>query len=138
MSGKIEKSVYDKRAGTSGVTDIVGTSIFFINAPQGTSFPFVTIQRVGTEPINHATGNGGTFNVTDQIDMYDKGSAGYEAVKNLADAVRDALSGWTDTTADPSVGMSLLVSERDDIERPEAGRGRPIYRVSQDYSIWFA
>ena len=137
MSEKVEKSVYDKLAGTSAVTTIVGTNIFYLNAPQGTALPYITINRVSTDAILTSSGPTATAttNVTDQVDMF---GATYESVKLLADAVRATLFGWTDTGADPSISASLLTGERDELIPPATGTGVPVYQVSQDYSIWFS
>ena len=140
MSKKIEKSVRAKLAATAAVTTIVSTRMYFVNATPGATMPYLTIQRVSSNPINTSDGptDNNTENVTDQITMFAAGSKGYETVKNLADAVRTALWGWTDTGADPSVSASLLTDERDDFEQPATGRGTPVYSVQQDYSLWFS
>jgi hypothetical protein len=137
MSQKIERSVYQRLAAVSGVTNIVGTNIFYINADEGTAFPYITLLRITTDAmaVSSGTNSSGSTNVTDQIDMF---GATYESVKLLADAVRSALFGWNSTGSDPSISSVILISERDEFERPASGKAVPIYRVTQDYSIWFA
>jgi|TARA_R100001086_G_scaffold238110_2_gene162635 hypothetical protein len=137
MSMKIEKSVYDKLAATAAVTNLVSTKIFFMAADQGTALPYITILRVSTNAPLTSDGptNIKTTNVTDQIDIW---GPSYPSVKEIADAVRDALFGWTDTGADPTVGGSQLTGERDLLEPPIDGKRIPVFRVSMDFSVWFA
>lgn len=137
MSTKIEKSMRVKLAATTAVTTLVSTRIYYGNAVQGASFPYIVLNRISTDGIGVSAGQNAskTTNVRMQVDLWDDD---YEGTKNLADAVRAALFGWTDPTADPSVGSCLLIDESDDLESPATGGTRPLYRVSQDYSVWYA
>tara|TARA_Y100000310_G_scaffold112096_1_gene110526 strand:- start:1282 stop:1698 length:417 start_codon:yes stop_codon:yes gene_type:complete len=137
MSLKVEKTIYDKLAATAGVTALVSTNIFFVNAAQGTAYPYITLNRVTTDPVPVAGGwnNRKTTNITLQVDIL---GATYSSVKNVADQVRTALYGYSDSGGDPSVGSVILVDESDDFEQPETGRARPVYRVQMDFSIWYA
>lgn len=138
MSERIEKSVYDRLAASSDVTDIVGTSIFFINADQGTSMPYITMQRITTDPVS-ASNTGVTANKTTNVDMQINClDVTYYGVKALAEAVRASLFGWSDSGGDPSISPALLTGESDDFDQPTTGKSTPTYRVIQSYSLWFS
>jgi len=137
MSLKVEKSIYDQLAATSAVTALVSTNIFFGNAAEGTAFPYITLIRISTDavPVSSGANTNKTTNATIQVDIF---ARTYSSAKNVAGEVRTSLYGFSDTGGDPQLAPTLLVGEFDDMDEPKTGRGRPIYRVSQDYSVWFA
>lgn len=117
-----------------GTVAAITTRVQPVKANQAGSFPLITYQRISTSPVNHATGTTDTTECRIQVDCW---AETYVGSKALADAVRGALSGVADGSGDPQLSMIHLVSEIDLPESPDPGEDTTIYRVSQDYLIWY-
>ena len=130
-----EKRLYAKLAATSAVTALVtATKIQPVKVPQSLSIPLITYERSGSDPVNHATGTTTTASCIIEIDIYDDD---YGDCKAIADAVRAALSGWSDATDDPQVSMCHLQDEMDLPLPPEAGQDLIVHHVNQTYLLWY-
>lgn len=133
MSAEPETALYTKLAGTSAVTDLVGTRITPWERRQDASLPAVTYFRVSGGPINTLGGPLATNSCRIQVDSW---ASSYSGVKALAVVVRAALSGWTEA-GDPEIGSCHLEDEGDILEGPEPGQDAFTYRVRQDYILWY-
>jgi len=118
-----EESIVARLAATTGVTSLVGTRIYPMQAPQTAALPLVTYQRISTVRAGSLRGSGGLADPRIQVDCW---AENYGAVKALADQVRRALDGY----AAPGV-VALILGEHDLLD--DEGRR---HRVSQDYSVW--
>lgn len=61
----------------------------------------------------------------------------YTEVKDIADAVRLAVDNFTGTHSGVTIVNTSLVSESDNMERPNEGQAKPLYRVDQVYEVRF-
>jgi len=59
------------------------------------------------------------------------GAKTYTEAKTLADAIREALDGYSGTAAGTKIGSCLIESERDDYQNEI-----DVHRVIQDYFTW--
>ena len=127
----VEKSVYGKLSGTSAVTDLVSTRIYPHMARQGDSLPYVTYFIVSSVPLNASTGSTDTVQTTIQIDVW---AASASSAKAIADAIFTALDGYNDATN--AVSYYTMQARRQEMDAPEDGSQRPIYRESMDWDVW--
>lgn len=128
----IEAQIHTQLAATSVVTDEVGARIYRHQRARGSAYPCVVFGRVNTETVNHSTGATTTETCTIQVDSFAKD---LDDARTVADAVKTALSGWSNTGGTPSISMSHLVSDFDVPADPEHGTDAPIYRITQDYLL---
>ena len=91
MSLKVEKTIYDKLAATAGVTALVSTNIFFVNAAQGTAYPYITLNRVTTDPVPSIVADGAG------------GGVKSGAIRSISGDTLPAASLWVTLSASPSV-----------------------------------
>lgn len=101
---------------------------------QGERLPYVTYQVIDQdfESFNALTRWSGTRKARVQIDCVSRSKAEAE---DLAEAVIDALNGWTDTTGTIQVHGAVPVGARD-LDEFEGGAGESvIYRRSVDFSV---
>lgn len=131
----IEDAIYTKLSSDASVSGIVSDRVYPYVASSSATLPYVVFQKVSGGPINQNTGSTGTINVRIQIDVLHDN---YEDCRTLAEAVFSAMDGWRDVSADPSVSSCLMVEERDDFDEPQAAGRQFVYRVIQDYSIWYS
>ena len=130
-----ETRLYNKLANTAAVTTLVPAArIQPVKNRQGDALPRITFQRISMLPVNHSTGVTTTSECTITIECW---GATYSSVWAVADAVRAALSGWSDADGDPQISMSHLQNETDLPEPTDDGRDTLIHRVSQDYLLWY-
>ena len=93
----------------TAVSDIVGTRVYPIIAPQGTKYPCVVYQVLSNEPLgNDLDGTDETFKLTVRISALSLTSAGEQGYKNAWDLAAaiigdcaatnpSGLSGWADS-----------------------------------------
>ena len=130
----LESQVYAQLAATSAVTDAVVARIYRFQRARGSALPCVAFQRVTSNVSNHSTGATTTKRCTFQVDSY---ASDLDTVRTVADAVETALSGWSNTGGTPSISMSHLQSDIDIPPEPEHGTDAPLFRISQDYELWY-
>lgn len=130
-----ERRLHNKLENTSAVTDLVtATKIQPVSVPQGTALPYIVYQNISRIPENHSTGTltSGYAVSTIQVDCF---ASTYSGVKAVADVVRAALSGWSDTTGDPDVSMCHLMSESDIPQELSPGQDVRVHGVSFDFRL---
>lgn len=134
----IEEAIYAKLANDPLVRPLITTAnvvrCYRMAARQDAAMPYIVMQRIDTASVQNTTGLSGLARARVQIDCYATKPA---AVWDLAEKVKLSLmkDGW-------AVGLHTVqgVTHLDTRELPVGpfdGRGEPIYRVMQDYGIWF-
>jgi len=118
-----EESLVARLTATAGVTSLVGTRIYPMQAPQTAVLPLVTYQRISTVRPGSLRGPVGLADPRIQVDCW---AESYSAVKVLADQVRRSLDGYANGDV-----VALILGEHDLLD--DDGRR---HRVSQDYSVW--
>lgn len=129
----IAQALYDKLAATAGVTNLVGTRIYLVEAPQNPTTPYLTYHSVS--PVRGYTFDGpdGSVRSRFQFDAYDStvANAGKLSVIAIANAVRAALAGFRGTVSGVSF-KSIQVDGDRDLTEP----GTRMARRTFDVMIW--
>lgn len=130
----IESRVRARLTGYAATSAMVSSRIYGGYAPQNALPPYIVVGRVSGGPLNTLSGPNslGDFQARIQVDAI---AADYGQAKAIADAVRAALSGWSDAGA--RVTSCLLDNEQDDTEPPDDGSEVVWQRVIQDYIVWY-
>lgn len=123
------------------VTDLVGTGtaarIFPMQLPQALEvWPAITYQVVSGRPEYNLQGAAGLAEIRLQIDCWaaQRGKAdAYAQVRELAEAVRGALSGYRGTVGGHTIQSCFLESRRV-LHEPEV----QVFRESLDFTIGYA
>jgi hypothetical protein len=128
-----ETRVVAKLLATQAVTDLIGDRVrkHYRKSSWGSS-DAITYQRIATVSSNHAGGTTTLSFVRLQVDIWSSTPLGGRA---LAQAVRDALSGWSDATGSPKVTMCHLMGEQDMPEPPDLGDEETETRIMQEYYL---
>ena len=127
----IEQVLQAKMVGETSITDLVGTRVYPLKAPDNPTFPFITYQRIDSEPIYTMDGGGNRVESRFQIDAWDRGLAAYKNTKAIARALQAVLSNWREVVSGVDVQSFMRENENDDWES-EAG----VARVSQDWRVF--
>jgi hypothetical protein len=120
-----------KLKATSAVTAIVSTRIYPMLRPRDSALPCIVYEVISNSHVNDASGTTTTREMRISLDCI---AGTYAGAWALANAVRDNISGWNDTSGD----VWHLDSEQDDTETILTGQSEATaYIVSQDYLVWF-
>lgn len=131
----IEEALYSRLSGYSGLTALLGSAgggpaVFPVWLPEDPPYPCVTFTRISaTRPVAMGS-NPGIVLARYQVDVW---GLTFEAVRNAADQVRQALLRLRATISSTEILDSFL--ENEDQVAPELVNGMLVYRVSLDFTI---
>jgi hypothetical protein len=131
----IEFSLITFLAGDPGISAIAGSRIYPDVIPDGPrSFPAIAIQTVSDVPVNSMAGECGLTYVRVQVSSWARTRL---IARNLDEAVRHALSGYSGGAGSDVIQGSLVANRRDTVEPdPENGMAR-LYGCQRDFLIGF-
>lgn len=117
----------------SAVAAIVGARIYWVDRPQETTYPAITLQTISDPRPEHLKGFDGARATRVQVDCWAKGAAGYGVALSLARAVIAAISPPA-TVSGKRFGRGSVEGQRDLGETVTDGSF--VHRQSVDFSIW--
>lgn len=128
----IDESLVQLLSADAGIALAVGSRIYAVQAPQGTTLPCIVYQResLGRGPYMHMQGMTGITRVTFTVSAV--GESLLE-VRNLARAIRTALQ-FKRTEA---IRLAVVKDEDDAQEPPANGEQLPIYRTDVSVEITY-
>jgi hypothetical protein len=129
-----EKAIVARLAAVPAVTALVATRVYGGTAPQKPTVPYVTYFRVSTNEEPSASLEGGRAQVAWSRIQIDAFAATYQAVKELDDALRQALAGWSGVLSGQTIHEVRRLDSRD-IYEPDTVP--PLHRVQADYLVCF-
>jgi hypothetical protein len=121
----------------TGITDLIGTGgnarIYKDKIPQkNTTWPVLTYRTVSTQQEHDLSGACGMARPRIQLDCWHETSVGAEA---LAEAVRNALDGYTGAMGSATVSVALLEDTQDFYRPNEDGSDNGVHQISLDFQI---
>jgi hypothetical protein len=133
----IDQAIRTRLLAVSAVTDLVGSStaarVHPLQMPQRPTFPCITYQIISGSPLYGLAGVAGVAEIRLQIDCWAQTTEtvdGYAKARELAEAVRGALSAYTGTVGTDVIQECSLVN-RQVLLDGEAG----VFRESLDFEI---
>ncbi len=106
----------------------ITTRCYPATIPQNPEYPLVLYMKITGVRSHHLQGPSGSAHPRFQVEAW---AATYAEVKALANAIREALDGYSGTVSGCKVRSILIQSERDSYESAVE-----CHRVIQDYMIW--
>lgn len=131
-----ERIIHGLLSGNAAVNTATGGRIYPIHAAQNDAFPYITYQLIAEVPDRTLAGQAGSCRSLIQVNVQDRGKGGYGRVKDLANKVRLALSGFRGTVGDDHVQGIQYVSGRDEPTPPGDATDHHYYGVQMDYRVW--
>lgn len=129
----LDEAIKALLSGDSGVTNIVGTRIYPIRAPDNSLLPMITYQRVSNIKEHCVSKEKASFTDTVfQIDCWVKQSDTIGVLRNLASAVRNVLDDYRGVTSGIDIQAILSDNEFDQPWDDEL----KIFGVTQRYRIF--
>ena len=130
---KSPEQVVKYRIETSPVlARLVGFRVFPIMAPVSAQLPFVLYQRSTIERSQTLSVPMGVPRVSVQLDTY---AATYEEAREIADALRANLDGWTGSAYGVEVKHIALDTERDGFVQLDGSELPPVYQINQTFDV---
>lgn len=132
----IEDAIVSLLRGAKAVTDQVGaTGIMPEVSASKREPPYITYRRISTNHLEGSLGSTGTARASIMVTAWTKS---YKQTKQLAEAVRGALQGFSGTAADNDC-VTITMTDDNDITQPaQSGENRPTFGVEMDFGVWFA
>jgi len=121
-------AIYNILSNASGVTNLVGTDIFPVQAPKNTNAPFVVYRINNTEPTQQKDGASPIDQEQVQVDTYAKT---YTGAHSIATAIRSALDDYSGTAASIVI-RHIWFEDQDDGDFTE---DLGFYAISQIYEV---
>jgi hypothetical protein len=129
----IEQAIHRLLTDASPVTDLVGNNIYPNAVPATAALPYVVYHRVSSVHQNCMTGSSGIYEARIQIDAW---SVAYRVAKQIGEAIRHALHGYTGDIIGIGVRSIRLESDLDFYEPAQSSQDIGTHRISQDYICW--
>jgi hypothetical protein len=117
---------------SANVSELVGSRIYPILAPQTAALPFIVWRRSGISREHTLAGPMGVSTVSVEMQLL---AATYEQARELADRCRLVLDGYGATLNNTEVKHVSLEQESDDFVQLAGGDLPPVYQVTQSYNI---
>lgn len=138
----IESALYSYLTGKSAITDLVGTRIWPIMAPQEDTYPMITYQLISDVPHHHMTGESGLWMCRIQLNVYDERTTGgtgnvYKSVKSISEALRNVLSGYRGTWGSTAIRRCTVESFGDLPVAVESGEEQAVCAVTADLEVYY-
>lgn len=124
----IETGLYEFLRDAATVNAIVSGRVYPVYLPQSPIYPAITFQRISGPRVRSLTGPSNLAHPRIQVDCW---AATYNAAKELADAVRIAIDGYSGAMGDHTVYGAIVETDRDFYE-PEA----LVARITLDIILW--
>ena len=117
---------------SASVSELVGSRIYPILAPQTAALPFIVWRRSGISREHTLAGPMGVSTVSVEMQLL---AATYEQARELADRCRLVLDGYGATLNNTEVKHVSLEQESDDFVQLAGGDLPPVYQVTQTYNL---
>lgn len=131
----IEAAVYSRLSAVAGVTALVGTRIYPVQAPQTATKPYIVFRVVNESHEHHMAGAAGLAAPRVQLDIYATTSL---AAAQAGEAVRLALQGWRGVAGGVQVRNSHLENRLTFADSQSDGTDVPSFRVTMDFLMTHA
>lgn len=129
-----DKVIRNALISDASVTQHVGHRVFSQYATPADALPFIVTRRSGLRREQTFAGPMGVPQLTLTVVSY---AETYEGVRDLADAVRDCLDGYTGSFDNTTVKQVALDEERDELVQLAGSEKPPAFSVEMDFEIWW-
>lgn len=127
-----EMVLWNAMLSDASVTSLVGQKIYPNLAKAADDLPFCTWRRTGVSRQQTLSDPLGLPTVTMELSIY---AANYLTARQIADAIRQVLDGYTGSFDNTTVRHASLEGESDDVIVLDGSEVPTVYSVTQDYDI---
>jgi len=128
----IEQGLMTFLLAQSGITDLVGQRIHFVQAPQDVESPYLVISKISGVREHSHDGSSGLAHPRFQLSAF---ADTYGAAKAIIAAVQAVLQGYSGTMGGAG-GVAVNGAFYEDENDLDPGDGTGLFGVAADYIIW--
>lgn len=128
----IRASLYAYLSSQTGITNLVGQRIYPVVRPQGVSGDAICFWRTSGGHDHNLTGSSGTAIPSFSIEVL---SDSYTQAEIIAEAVREAMQGFSGTMGTTQVKTVILEDEKDAYDAPQDATDAPTFIIALLYRI---
>ncbi|MDD4986620.1 MAG: DUF3168 domain-containing protein [Dehalococcoidales bacterium] len=128
----IEQALTTELIATTGITSLVGKRIYYLQAPQNVTKPYIVIEKLDSPEISTHDGPSGLASPRFSFSAY---AATYSEAKTISAALKTALDGYNSTMGGTG-GLAIDIPQRDD-EWDNYDVELKLYEVISEYTIWY-
>ena len=132
----IRTAVYNTLSGSSNLTGIVSTRIYFIKMPQSTIYPAVTFEMLPTSGRVHLMGADSVLAMeTLRVTVWGE-AKDFTNMETAAGYIKTLLQDFTGTMGGAGgISVERIFLETNQPTMFNAGVG--VYQISQDFEVWY-
>jgi hypothetical protein len=128
----IESGLREVALADAGVAALIGSRLYPLKLPQSPVYPASVYQRISGPRDHDHGGSTGKAEVRIQVTHW---ATSYSGVKQVAEAFRAALDGYSGAMGSTAVALCRLANEIDGFEHTENDSGD--YSVRQDFLVQY-
>lgn len=128
----MEGALIDLIKSDAAIAALVNGRVYPLRRPQGSAFPAIVSTRVSGQPLYDDDGEVGLQNARVQVDSI---ALTYTQAKDLAQAVRAALTAFSGVHAGINFSYIMLDEERD-LTETGANAAEYVSRIAMDFIVW--
>lgn len=125
--------LYDYLKGAPAVAALVSDRVYPQTVPTAADLPWIAMTKVSSPSIRTLGGDCGVENPSFRLDVW---AATSETADAVADAIRNALSGFTGMMGDSDVMSARLDDLSDSFDAPDDGTESVLFNVPVDFTFW--
>ncbi|MBE9509124.1 MAG: DUF3168 domain-containing protein [Chloroflexi bacterium] len=125
---QLEAALETTLAAHGGLSALVGSRIYPLQAPMGSTLPCVVYQRIAADRVHAMAADSGLASASFLVNSY---SESYAEAKDVAAQVKDCLQDFSATVANYTIQRSMLVSEHENYHGITK-----THQISMIFDIW--
>ncbi len=123
--------------GAPAVSALIGANMYPGKTPKSAVLPAITYQRVAADETSASDGPVKLVGALMQLNAWMDGSAGYLKAKQIRDALRDLLNGYSGTVGVTVFRGIFKENERDLYVPPAENEETGTQGVGIDFRVWY-
>lgn len=118
-----------------GLAAEIGTRLYANVAPTSATYPYITYERITSNPDHHMLAASGLNPATFELNIYGDKSL---KVFNASEALRLAVDGFQRAKmGDVNISTATIQNERDDFNKPTKANEVGTHLTTVDLTIWY-
>lgn len=128
----INEALYSRLSSYTDLTDLISTRIYRVQAPENTTFPYVTFGIDSQFPVHAMGADAGLEGPGYQFDVWADDT---DEMEDVAIQVKAALRDFSGTVAGVVI-QRIFYDNEIDLPDEDTNKSRIIYHKEMDFTVW--
>lgn len=129
----IAEALYSRLINYSDLTDLTGTNIFRLQAPEATPFPNVTFGKISNESVHAMGSDAGLEGPVFQVDVWAENT---DSMDDVSEQIKAAYQGFSGTVAGVVI-QRIFFDDELEIPDEDTNKVKIIYHNAMDFTVWY-